>query len=401
MTAGGPAPGPAGSAAERRWWNTAGAWLAIGTSPAALVLGAGVADRHDGPMPLVALLAGGVAMTVLLILQGRFGLRPPHGDGWALADVLDAYLPRSGRTLVALMMALAMAGWLGFNAGLGGAALASVVGTPRWLGVVVLGLPLMALALAGQHRWNALAMVTTAAALALVVMIAARGSPGDQPPVTAELGQAGPLLADVAVFVGYVSVFALRAPDFTAGLRGRSDLWACAGILVLPTLVAAAAGTTIALHSGSSDLVAHLRTSQVGTVLVVVAVVAPCLTAFHSGGLALRSVSGLSGRAAMVLVGSAGLVLAVGGFESALLPWLTVLAAVLPPLVVPLTWEAWARRRRHRAPRPVIWSMWLPAAGLGIVLTVADVPGAPLAGLAAAALCTGAAYALATLRARG
>lgn len=387
--------------AERRWWNTAGAWLAIGTSPAALVLGAGVADRHGGPMPLAALLAGGVAMAALLLLQGRFGLRPPHGDGWALAEVLDGYLPRRDRTLVAALMALAMAGWLGFNAGLGGAALASALDVPRWLGIMALGLPLTALALAGQRRWNALAMVTTAAALALIVMIAARGSPGEQPPITAELGPAGSFLADVAVFVGYVSVFALRAPDFTAGLRSRADLWACAGILVLPTLVAAAAGTTIALDSGSSDLVGHLRTSQVGTVLVVVAVIAPCLTAYHSGGLALRSVTRLPESRAMLLVAAAGLALAIGGFESALLPWLTILAAVLPPLVVPLAWEAWARRRRRREPRRVTAAAWLPAAVLGIALTVAAVPGAPLAGLLAAVLCTAALHAHRTYRARG
>lgn len=377
--------------AERRWWNTAGAWLAIGTGPAALVLGAGLADRHDGPVPVGALLAGGVAMTVLLLVQGRLGLRPPDGEGRPLAAVLEAYLPRGDRLVVGALMALAMAGWLGFNAGLGGSALGSLLGAPKWVGVVLLGLPLLVLAAAGQHRWNALALVTTAAALALIVVIATHdaGARGD-PPLEAGLGDGGApaLLTDIAVFVGYVAVFALRAPDFTAGLRGRGDLWACAAILVLPTLVAATAGTTIALRSDSADLVGHLRTSDLGTALVVVAVAAPCLTAFHSGGLALKSVSRLPDRTATAAVGVAGLALATTGFENALLPWLTILAAVLPPLVVPLGWEARARRRQRRPPRPVHAAMWLPAAALGVGLTIAGVPGAPLIGLAAAALCT-------------
>ncbi|WP_053206721.1 hypothetical protein [Jiangella muralis] len=373
---------------ERRWWNTAGAWLAIGTGPAALVLGAGLADRHGGPVPVGALLLGGVAMTVLLIVPGRLGLRPPYGEGRPLAELLEAYLPRGDRTVVGALMALAMAGWLGFNAGLGGAALGSLLDVPKWAGVVVLGLPLLAIAAAGQHRWNALALVTTAAALALIVVIATHGSPAGEPPLDAGFGTSTTLLTDVAVFVGYVAVFGLRAPDFTAGLRGRSDLWACTAILVLPTLVAATAGTMIALRSDSADLVAHLRTSDLGTALVVVAVAAPCLTSFHSGGLALRSVTGLRDRPAAAVIGVAGLAVATTGFENALLPWLTVLAAVLPPLVVPLGWEARVRRRQRRPPRPVSAAMWLPAAALGVALTIAGVPGAPLAGLAAAVLCT-------------
>lgn len=389
---------------ERRWWNTAGAWLAIGTGPAALVLGAGLADRHDGPVPVGALLAGGIAMTVLLLVPGRLGLRPPYGEGRPLTALLEAYLPRGDRTVVGALMALAMAGWLGFNAGLGGAALGSLLDVPKWAGVVVLGLPLLVIAAAGQHRWNALALVTTGAALALIVVIATHGSPAGEPPLDAGFGTSSSLLTDIAVFVGYVAVFGLRAPDFTAGLRGRSDLWACTAILVLPTLVAATAGTMIALRSDSADLVAHLRTSDLGTALVVVAVAAPCLTAFHSGGLALQSVvparpggaahptggrrQRLPDRAATAVIGAAGLALALTGFENALLPWLTVLAAVLPPLVVPLGWEARVRRRQRRPPRPVSAAMWLPAAALGVALTIAGVPGAPLAGLAAAVACT-------------
>ncbi|RIQ29603.1 hypothetical protein [Jiangella rhizosphaerae] len=387
--------------AERRWWNTAGAWLAIGTGPAALVLGAGLADRHDGPVPVGALLLGGVAMTVLLLVPGRLGLRPPHGEGRPLTELLEAYLPRGDRTVVGALMALAMAGWLGFNAGLGGAALGSLLGIPKWAGVVVLGLPLLAIAAAGQHRWNALALVTTAAALALIVVIATHGAGArGEPPLAAGTGGPSALLTDVAVFVGYVAVFGLRAPDFTAGLRGRADLWVCAAFLVLPTLVAATAGTMIALRGDSADLVAHLRTSALGTVLVVVAVAAPCLTSFHSGGLALRSVTGLPERAAAAVIGVAGLSVATTGFENALLPWLTVLAAVLPPLVVPLGWEARTRRRQRRPPRPVSAAMWLPAAALGVALTIAGVPGAPLAGLAAAVLCTAGTHGYHRIRSR-
>ena len=40
----------------KRWTNAAGAWLGIGTSPGTLILGAGIAQRYEGPIPLISIL---------------------------------------------------------------------------------------------------------------------------------------------------------------------------------------------------------------------------------------------------------------------------------------------------------------------------------------------------------
>jgi len=85
----------------------------------------------------------------LLLGQGRIGLAPPHGDGGTLAQVLPEYLARPQRTLVGWLLVAAMAGWLAFNVGLGGAALAALTGTAPAIGVAAFGLPLLLLALAG------------------------------------------------------------------------------------------------------------------------------------------------------------------------------------------------------------------------------------------------------------
>ncbi len=126
--------------AEARFWpSAAGAWLGIGTAPATLVLGAAMAARHDGPMPVAGLLLGVGLMTALLYGQGRIGLRAPHGDGDTLTAVAPAYLGRVSRTVLTAVLAAAMIGWNGFNVGLGGASLAALLGTPGWAGPVLLG----------------------------------------------------------------------------------------------------------------------------------------------------------------------------------------------------------------------------------------------------------------------
>lgn len=369
----------------RRWWSTAGAWLGIGTSPAALVLGAGLAERHDGPVPVIVPLIGALLMALLLTGQGFLGLRPPYGEGRRLGEVAAAYLEPRSQAAVGWLVALGMVGWLGFNAGLGGAALATLVDLPTWTGVLLLGLVLLGAGQGGLRSWNLLAVLTTASALLLVAVVAAHAG-GSGTPVAVEADSVGSMTAGIATFVGYASVFALRAPDFTAGLPGRLDLAISVTLLVVPTLLVAAAGSLLWQATGSTDLVTELERSVAGNALVVAAVVAASLTSLHSGSLALSGVTRLPERPAVGVIAGCGLTLAVVGFHRLLVPWLVVLAAALPPLVVAMGAEAW-RRRGGRPPRRVSGASWLPAAALALALTAAGVRSAALIGLAVAAVC--------------
>lgn len=97
-----------------RWSARVGAWLAIGTSPGALVLGAGLAARNDGAIPVVGLVTGAVAMTAMLYGQGLLGVVPPHGEGGTLADATQGYLGRRTEPLLHALLGFAMIGWFGF-----------------------------------------------------------------------------------------------------------------------------------------------------------------------------------------------------------------------------------------------------------------------------------------------
>lgn len=384
----------------RTWRAASGAWLGIGTAPGALVLGAQVGGRHGGALPLLVLLVGGAVMTVLLLAQGRLGLRAPAGEDAGMAELAPRYLPPVAERAFTALLAVAMVGWFGFNLGLGGAAAAALGGVPDAVGVTALAVPLVAVLIAGGGRWNAIAVVTTLTAIALIGIVAVKLAPPASPVSLARDGPPGVLAADLAGYIGYVSVFAVRAPDFTVGLRGRGDLAACVALLVVPALAASVVGAGVAAASGSTDVVAVLAGPDglpAANLFVAASVIAPTLAAVHSGALAVRRflpaerpgagrpadvMARLRSRqtVAVLAIAVPGAVLAALRVDRMLLDWLTVLAAALPALVPPMAAEA-ARRRRGRPARPVATWIWAPGAAVAVALTVAGHAAAAPVGL--------------------
>ncbi|MFG1854325.1 hypothetical protein ACGFJT_20995 [Actinomadura geliboluensis] len=384
----------------RTWRAASGAWLGIGTAPGALILGAQVGGRHGGALPLLVLLIGGAVMTVLLLAQGRLGLRAPAGEDAGMAELAPRYLPPVAERAFTALLAVAMVGWFGFNLGLGGAAAAALGGVPDAVGVTALAVPLVAVLIAGGGRWNAIAVVTTLTAIALIGIVAVKLAPPASPVSLARDGPPGVLAADLAGYIGYVSVFAVRAPDFTVGLRGRGDLAACVALLVVPALAASVVGAGVAAASGSTDVVAVLAGPDglpAANLFVAASVIAPTLAAVHSGALAVRRflpaerpdagrpadvMARLRSRqtAAVLAIAVPGAVLAALRVDRMLLDWLTVLAAALPALVPPMAAEA-ARRRRGRPARPVATWIWAPGAAVAVALTVAGHAAAAPVGL--------------------
>lgn len=382
------------------WGSRAGAWVGIGASPAALILGAQLAERHDAPMALVAVAVGAAGMLALLVWQGRLGVRPPVGDGVSFGELAPRYFdPRAAR-VVAVLLAAAMVGWVGFNAGLGGAALAQLTGLPQVVSspLVLVGVALSALT--GLRWWNWLALVATAASLVLIAIVTASLDPLTNP-FTAEAPAASRLLTDVTALMGYVAVFALRSPDFTAGLGRRRDVVWPAMLLVAITIGVAAAGVAAWAASGDADVITLIADRfSLGNALLLLAVIPAMLTSFHSGRLALVAGAGVSDRTAAATVAGAGLMLGVLRFDEHLVLWLGTLSVVLVPIMVPLGAEVWGRRRWGRAPRAVPTHTWWPASAAGALAFLAGWHLALAVGVLLAAVLTVAAALLDRVPAR-
>lgn len=377
------------TAKTKRWTNAAGAWLGIGTSPGTLILGAGIAQRYDGPIPLISLLLSFIAMFLLLWYPGRLGLNPPIGDGRNLSGISRLYFGTSMQRLIAAMIAIGMIGWFGFNVGLGGAALGALINAPAWIGQLALGIPILLLSLAGLRIWNRLAYVTTIAVIVLVGIITLRLSDGSSP-ITSHVDNPLNPLVDAAIFIGFISVFSIRTPDFTNGLNRRKDLAISELLLILPILLIALAGIALHQGTGSADLVSILASPgglAIGNLLIALSVIAPTFTTLYSGAPALKSSIGMHEKPAMLLITAIGLGLAVMRFDRQLISWVSVLAAMLPPLIVPLAVESAHRRRGHPARVIPIW-LWLPGALVSMALSLLEHPLAVLGGLIVAGIST-------------
>lgn len=382
-------PIESGMVKPRYWQDVVGAWLGIGTAPGALIVGAGLASRYGGPVPLISILVSFVAMFAILWFPGLIGVAPPIGEGVKFTELAPRYFKPGMQRILAALIAIGMTGWFGFNVGLGGAALSFLLHLPDFLGPLLIGIAVLVFSLMGIQRWNGLAALTTIAVIILVMLISVHYS-DRMMPVTLSIRSPFLMIVDIATFIGYVSVFSVRAPDFTAGFRSRRDLFISNLLLCTPVVLISLAGIGLHQGTGSTDLVGILAQPgglAIGNMLVFLAIIAPSFTILYSGAPALRAAVGLDETIGMFVISAVGIGLAIARFDLLFINWLGMLAALLPPLVVPLSVEA-ARRRRGRKPLLVSVWLWLPGAFVSMLLTILKQPIAALVGFLVSAIVT-------------
>ena len=362
------------------WLRRLGPWVGIGTSPAALMTGGGVAEGLRGGELVAAIVVGVALLTVLAVVQGMLGQR----TGAPLAALTAGPLGREGSRLTASVVMLAMMlGWFGVNAGVAGVALARLAGIPDVAGVILLTVAMLGIVALGLSvlSWSALvAGIATASLAAYGLHLAladhdATLSGGHT--ATDPIG----FLPAVTLVIGYGAAFSLRTPDFTHDLaRPRQVVWCALTGLAAPVLAFALAGAVLQAATGEWDLADVLRglgSSNVAYLFVAVGFTGSILTNLWSGALSLQDAAPrVTHRGALLTVAAVGAVLAAAGFDDLMLSWLTVMALAAPGLVAVCVIHA-ARRERvedgWRAAGLAAWGGGF-ACGLGLYLA-----GSPLA----------------------
>ena len=105
-----------------------GPWVGIGTSPAALMVGGGVADGNETWRLLVAIGIGTTLLAGLAVAQGILGQRRHARLRTLSADALGT---EGGRRIASPVLAVMMIGWFGFNTSVAGAGLGKLLHLPR------------------------------------------------------------------------------------------------------------------------------------------------------------------------------------------------------------------------------------------------------------------------------
>ncbi len=378
-------PGP-------RWFARVGPWVGIGTSPAALMAGGGVAEGQGGLDVVVAIVAGVLGLTALAVAQGALGQRR-HAP--LLALTAGPLGTRASRATASVAMLAMMLGWFAVNVSAAGAALGRLIGAPDRVGMVLVALVALALVWGGVGRLSWAALTAGAATVALAayglwVVTGERDVGLAGPPESPE-----PLLAGAALMVGYGAAFALRTPDFTRDLaRTRHVVWCALAGLTVPVVAFALVGALLQRSTGTwdlADVLTDLGSTRVAYLFVAVGFAGSIMTNIWSGALSLGdALPRIPHRRAMVMVTAAGTLLAALRFSQWMIPYLTVMALTASPLIaVMLTHEV--LRRRGAAVAGRAWhgpglAAWGAGAAGGLALAAAGSPLALPIGLVVAAL---------------
>lgn len=370
------------------WLRRVGPWVGIGTSPAAIMMGGGLAEGLEGLLLVATLTVGVVALTALAVAQGVLGQRRRMPLGPLTAGPLGE---AGARRVAALAMLMMMVGWYGVNVGVAGVATGRLLGIPDTGGIVLFGL----LALATVWRGiSALSWAALAAGVATVVLAAwglhlAAGS--SDLALTSARTAADPVspLQGIAIVVGFGAAFALRTPDFTRDLeRPRQVLWCALAGMTVPLVCFALAGAALHAATGTwdlADVLNRLSSPTAAYLFVAIGFFGSVMTNVYSGALALEAAGRVRHRHAMVAVTLVGMVLAASGFRERMLGYLVGMAILAPGLVVlcVLFWRGPARvTPGWRRPGLVAWGVSV-GVGLGVQATGSG------AGALAAALVAG------------
>lgn len=349
------------------------------------MLGAEFSRRHDGAVPLLLAPLGAAAMAAVLWPQAVFGLADRTGPGRTLSEVSATSLSRAGDGVLMTLVTASMAGWLALNLAVGGTATSAWTGLPEPVAIGLHGVAVLLLGLTGIARWNRVAALAACASALLAVSFLTGGEGAGR--VVAAAPAPALLAGDIALFVGYVAVFAVRAPDFTAGLARRRHVALLVAALTGATLVVAGAGAVAADAAAGQSVVAALLSggNRTAAILLSLSTLAPALASQHSGALGLARLR-LPVPAPLV-AGVVGTALAIGRFDLLFAGWLELLAVAAPPVILPLGVER-LRRRGGRAPRIVPLWTWLPGAVAGVALAAAGDDRALAAGAAVTAAAT-------------
>lgn len=378
------------------WLRRLGPWVGIGTSPAALMMGGGVAEGLSGGRLVLALCLGAVLLGTLATVQGLLGQR----TGRPLAALTAGPLGVEGsRRTASVVMLLMMLGWMGVNADVAGTALGRLLGIPAGAGVGLFGGLMLAVALRGLGTlsWAALVAGLATAGLAAYGLRLVFSDPANDPTLAG--GQTGidpiGLAPAIALVIGYGAAFSLRTPDFTADLaRPRQVLWCALAGLVVPVIAFALAGATLQGATGDwdlADVMRELGSPTVAYLFVSIGFTGSVLTNIWSGALSLAdAIPGVGARTGLVATAAAGSALAATGFADLMLGWLTVMALAAPGLVALCAVHV----LRGGGARPgwgtIGLASWGAGFGCGLALHMA---GSPLA-LPAAAMVPAVAYLL-------
>lgn len=294
---------------------------------------------------LLAIAVGNICMMLyvgaLSVIAGR------TGKNFALSAAET--FGKAGAFIPSAFLATVVIGWFAFQTGMAGAILHDTLGWHEQFTALAAGLGFVAVTLLGIRALSAIGMIAAPVyiVLGLVAIGLAVGDGGGSP--TSYQGEAGAAAmsfgAAVTLVIASFIDSGTMTGDFTRWSRnGREAFLAAASAFPVGNSIALVIGGLVVALGGSADpaadggnflglLVDH------GGVLVPLAVAfvfinlgSVCAHCLYNGAVGWSQLSGSRMRRLTLILGTAGVVLAVAGIWSYFEQWLNLLGVIVPPI---------------------------------------------------------------------
>lgn len=337
-----------------RWHQRAGVWIGIGVGPGTFTVGGALAANLPLGFLLILIPLGTLALGGITILQAAVSRRRRERSNERAVSTFGNNL---GSIFFNLVVALGAVGFIGFYVGLAGFAAATLLNLPGFVGALLVAAGLFVVNSAGLDRWNSLVWLTAISTIVVTLFTFYSVGTAWAPDRTGSIEIAPSLWAIISI-VNYGLFFALRSGDFSWDLD-RDDEVVKAGLsLCIPLMIFLFIGALVYRAAGDyniADILSRSHSAWLGNLFLIISVIAPVMSGFHSGSLAIPAFLPLGKRGSAALIAALGFVLGALRFDRQLLFFLDVLGAFIAPALVVMLLAAWLKNHVTHATALAAW----------------------------------------------
>jgi purine-cytosine permease-like protein len=158
--------------------------------------------------------------------------------------------------------------------------------------------------------------------------------------------------------VAYGLLFAVRVGDFAWDLERDDDVFKAGLSLYIPLVIFLSIGALTYRAVGDwniADVLARSESTALGNIFLIISVIAPAMSGFHSGSLAIPTFTPLGKRGSTILIAVLGFALGAVRFDRQLLLFLDLLGSFLAPALVVMLLMAVLKNSPSRTAALVAW----------------------------------------------
>ncbi len=338
---------------RQSWGSIAMVWIGAVICVPSLLVGGMLGSGLSLGACVLAILVGYGLICGFMIFMGMLGC----DTGLPTAVVASSALGKKGaKYIISTILALSCIGWFGIQAAVCGASFSSMIADmtgleiPVWLSSVVWGVIMLATAcfrFAGLKWLNKIAVPLLLIVLVyttIYTLINGGVEAMQSYTPTAPISFVSALNATVGSFV----VAAAISGDYCRFAKNRKDVVKSSIVGVLPAgLIMLLVGAMLSICTGTYDISVVLASSGlplIGLIALILATWTTNVSNAYSGGLSLSVLLGQDEQKSQIttaIAGIIGTILAAIGILDSIQGFLSLLSAIVPPLMGTLIADYW------------------------------------------------------------